>query len=403
MCHRLRRREFLVESSRAALSFSLLPLVARAPGNQKSAGLKDGTSEKTLIADLEKQIPKLMEKAKVPGLSIVIIKDAKLFWRRGFGIKDSVSKEPVDNDTVFELASVSKTVFAYAVMKLCEKGVMNLDTPLTKYTSERFLEGDPRLHRITARHVLSHTSGFQNWRTEEEPLKIHFTPGEKWSYSGEGYSYLQSVVTHLIGGQVNPKDCAKFEAGVEVCATEPSIDAYMKANVLDPFGMASSGYLWNDTMENHMARGHDPEGKPTGLNRKPTGPAVARYAAAGGLCTTPTDYAKFLIELIDPKPSDAFRLKKETLQEMLRPQVKRNPRSSWALGWEIEHTENGDFLRHGGGNPGYSCFVAASVERKSSYVIMTNSENGYYGVIAKLITGEIMAGFLGGKLRGSAE
>ncbi|PYV38007.1 MAG: hypothetical protein DMG06_26670 [Acidobacteria bacterium] len=134
MCHRLRRREFLVESSRAALSFSLLPLVARAPGNQKSAGLKDGTSEKTLIADLEKQIPKLMEKAKVPGLSIVIIKDAKLFWRRGFGIKDSVSKEPVDNDTVFELASVSKTVFAYAVMKLCEKGVMNLDTPLTKYT-----------------------------------------------------------------------------------------------------------------------------------------------------------------------------------------------------------------------------------------------------------------------------
>ena len=84
-------------------------------------------------------------------------------------------------------------------MKLCEKGVMDLDTPLTKYTSERFLEGDPRLDLITARHVLSHTSGFQNWRSEKEPLKIHFKPGEKWSYSGEGYSYLQSVVTHLIG------------------------------------------------------------------------------------------------------------------------------------------------------------------------------------------------------------
>jgi CubicO group peptidase (beta-lactamase class C family) len=404
MCHRMRRREFLVESSRAALSFSLLPLVARAQGNRKSAKLEDGTPEKTLITDLEKHIPKLMEEAKVPGLSIAIIKDAKLFWRRGFGVKDSVSKEPVDTDTVFELASVSKTVFAYVVMKLCDKGVMKLDTPLTKYTSERFLEGDSRLDLITARHVLSHTSGFPNFRSKKEPLKIHFTPGAKWSYSGEGYSYLQSVVTHLIGGQVNPRDCAKFEAGLEVCATEPSIEAYMKANVLVPFGMASSGYLWNDTIENHMARGHDPEGKPTGINRKPTGPAVTRYAAAGGLCTTPTDYAKFLIEVIDPKPSDAFRLKKETLQEMLRPQVKRNSQSSWALGWQIEHTENGDFLRHGGGNPGYSCFVAASVERKSGYVIMTNSENsGYYGVIAKLITGEILSRFLGGKLRESTE
>ena len=83
-----------------------------------------------------------MEKAKVPGLSIAIIKDAKLFWHRGFGVKDNASKEPVDNDTVFEAASTSKPVFAYAVMKLCERGIMNLDTPLTRYTPERFLEGD---------------------------------------------------------------------------------------------------------------------------------------------------------------------------------------------------------------------------------------------------------------------
>ena len=130
---------------------------------------------------------------------------------------------------------------------------------------------------------------------------------------------------------------------------------------------------------------------------------MARYAAAGGLRTTPTDYAKFLIEVIDQKPSDAFRLKKDSLEEMLRPQVKRNSQSSWALGWEINHTEKGNFLRHGGGNPGFQCLVAASVERKSGYVIMTNSENGYYGVIAKLISGGIMSRFLGGELRGSAE
>jgi CubicO group peptidase (beta-lactamase class C family) len=96
--------------------------------------------------------------------------------------------------------SMSKPVFAYAVMKLCERGVLSLDAPLTKYTPERFLEGDPRLDLITARHVLSQTAGFQNWREEGDgQLKIYSTPGERFQYSGEGYSYLLSVVTHVTG------------------------------------------------------------------------------------------------------------------------------------------------------------------------------------------------------------
>ena len=180
----MRRRKFLVESSRAALGFSLLPFVARAQANQKSAELNGATFSGTLIADLERLIPKLMEEAIVPGLSIALIRDAKLLWRRGFGVKDGTLKVPVDNDTVFEAASVSKTVYAYAVMKLCVKGVIGLDTPLTKYTPKPFLEGDPRLELITTRHVLCHTSGFQDWRSGENPLKIHFTPGEKFFYSG---------------------------------------------------------------------------------------------------------------------------------------------------------------------------------------------------------------------------
>jgi CubicO group peptidase (beta-lactamase class C family) len=145
-------------------------------------------------------------------------------------------------------------------MKLCEKGVLNLDTPLTRYTAKRFLAGDPRLDLITARHVLSHTGGFQNWRSEKEPLKIHFTPGEKYLYSGEGYYYLQSVVTHLTG-HVNRKDCAKYTDDLNVCATD--IEAYIKANLLTPFQMASSGCVWNDTFARRMARPHDESGKPT--------------------------------------------------------------------------------------------------------------------------------------------
>jgi len=404
MRKRIGRRQFLIESSRVALGVSALPLVACTRQRRSTGGSTANEHSSGLIADLEKQIPKLMATANVPGLTIAIVRDGQLFWRRAFGVKDRKTHELMDNDTVFEAASTSKPVFAYAVMKLCERGVMNLDTPLIRYTSERFVENDPRLELITVRHVLSHTTGLPNWRSKGDPLAIRFTPGEQWSYSGEAYSYLQSVVTQVVGGRVNLKDCGAFEEGVKVCSMQPSIDDYMRANILVPFGMSSSGYSWNEWIERHMAPGHDEKGNPTGLNRRPDGPTLARYGMAGGLCTTATDYAKFLVEVINPKPGDQFRLSQASLSEMLRPQIRRNDTSSWALGWEINHTPHGVFIRHGGGNPGYACLVAGSVERRSGYVIMTNGENsGYTGVIAPLISGETLAAFLGGKLRSASE
>lgn len=284
----MRRRDFLFETSRSAIGLALVP---RFPRTQTSAGVPDAAR---LIADLEKEIPQAMTDTRVPGLSIAVVRDAKLFWRRGFGVKRAAPNECVDHDTVFEAGSVSKTVFAYAAMKLCERGVIDLDTPLTRYTPLRILDGDPRLDLIAARHVLSHTSGLQNWRSEREPLKIHFTPGEQYLYSGEGYSYLQSVVTQLTG-HVDPTRCATYEAGLKVCATD--FDSYMQANLFVPFGMASSGYVSTDAYERRAAHPHDAQGRPL-ARKKPTAIDAARYGAAGGLHTTPTDYAKFLIEII---------------------------------------------------------------------------------------------------------
>ena len=404
MPKRIGRRQFLAEGSRAALGLSMLPLAACARRARSSEASLATDRLVHLISDLEQQIPQLMAAAHVPGLTIAVVRDGQLFWRRAFGVKSVMTREPVDNDTVFEAASTSKPVFAYAVMKLCERGVMGLDAPLTRYTAARFVPNDPRLDLITARRVLSHTSGLPNWRSADDPLVIRFRPGEQWSYSGEAYSYLQSVVTQLVGGRPNPAACGNFEQDVKVCAMQPSIDDYMRANILVPFGMSSSGYMWNDRIARHMASGHDEQGKPTGLNRRPDGQTVSRYGMAGGLCTTATDYAKFLMEVINPKPADQFRLSAASLREMLRPQIRRNDASSWALGWEINHTPDGDFIRHGGGNPGYSCFVAGSVERKAGYVIMTNGENsGYTGVIAPLISGDTLSAFLGGKLRSASE
>ena len=356
-------------------------------------------SSRNLIKDLEAEVSELMNAAQVPGVSIALVKDGALFWRRGFGVKDIRSKARVDDDTTFEAASTTKPVFAYAVMKLCERGVMDLDTPLIKYTPERIMD-DARLDRITARHVLSHTSGLPNWRSKQQPMAIAFNPGDEWRYSGEGYSYLQAVVTRLTGGRIDPMMCAKFESGVQVCAANPSMDEFMRRNIFNPFGMRSSGVLWTKAMEAHIAWGHDPKGAPLTSSRKPTGPAVARYGAAGGLCTTPTDYARFLMHVISPPPANAFRLTRASLSEMLEPHVKHAPQRSWALGWEIDHTETGDVIRHAGGNPGYSCFVAGSVARRSGYVIMTNSEEkGYLEFIARLIAGDTLAGLFGAKLQ----
>jgi CubicO group peptidase (beta-lactamase class C family) len=103
---------------------------------------------------------------------------------------------------------------------------------------------------------------------------------------------------------------------------------------------------------------------------------AARYGAAGGLSTTATEYARFLIEVVDPKPSDAFRLTRTSRDEMIRPQVKVDDTSSWALGWQILHHKKGNLLAHGGDNPGFKGFVLASAERKSGYVILTNGDNG---------------------------
>jgi CubicO group peptidase (beta-lactamase class C family) len=164
----MHRRSFLAYGAKATLSYSLISLVACAHRNRKPTASTAAVPWHPLVAEFEAQTPKLMADAKVPGVSIAAIHNAKIVWRRGFGFADAATKAPVDQDTVFQAASMSKPVFAYVALKLCEKDVIGLDTPLTKYAPEPFLTGDPRIELITPRHILSHSSGFQNWRSQED-------------------------------------------------------------------------------------------------------------------------------------------------------------------------------------------------------------------------------------------
>jgi CubicO group peptidase (beta-lactamase class C family) len=387
----MERRTFFLECGRAALALPLFSIAgcSREETAAKPMAVPAANDEwGDLIADLEKQLPALLAKATtVPAVSMALVTDAKLRWRGAFGVKDLVSKTPVDHDTVFEAGSVSKTVFAYEILKLCERGIMSLDTPLTKYTPERFLKGDPRLDLITARHVLSHRTGFPNWRSKKEPLAIQFTPGERWSYSGEGYYYLQSVMTHLTGDE-DKTMCKVLEKDLTVCATD--FDGNMKANLFVPFGMTSSGYLYREG----MARPHDEKGNML-ADRKATPIEAARYGSAGELHTTSTDYARFLIELLDPKPSDQYRLTRASLDEMVRPQAKVTDSLSWGLGWAIQHETSGeDLMTHSGDNPGFKAMTAASRGKKRGFIIMTNGDRGFDEIIANVVRSEPMQRFL---------
>ncbi len=157
----------------------------------------------------------------MPAVSVAIMRDGALACRRAFSVKDTGANEPVDVDTVFA-ACDTKPVFAYGVVKLSETGLLNLDVPLTTYTSRRIV-ADPRIELITARHVLTHTTGFPNWRQGPDP-EIQFAPGSQYQYSGEGFSYLQSVVEQITG---------------------QTFEAFMRDQMLAPLGMTSSRVSWD--------------------------------------------------------------------------------------------------------------------------------------------------------------
>lgn len=356
----MQRREFLVDSYRAGLGLSALYLSG-------CSVPKDAFLE-SLIAGWEAGIPHWLEEAKMPAVSISIIRGGKLAWRRAFGVKDTGTNEPVDNDSVFAACSDTKPVFAYGVLKLCENGVLNLDTPLTKYTSRR-VTADPRVELITARHVLSHTTGFPNWRQAAD-LPIEFTPGSKNQYSGEGFSYLQSVVVEITG---------------------KSFENFMHNDVLKPLGMTSSRVDWDMDYVKRLAKPHDENGKripgkfytlPTASERAE---GMARYGAAATLMTTPSDYAKFLLELVNPPPADTFRLTEASRKEMLRPQVKKTDTTWEGLGWALEQHEGTPMLfTHAGQDAGWYWLTAGCAERRSGLMVMLNGDT-YVPFLLKML------------------
>jgi CubicO group peptidase (beta-lactamase class C family) len=339
--------------------------------SQEIVPLKTDLGREKLIGHLEKALPELMKKADIPGMSIAVIQDGKIIWTEGFGIKNTKTGEPVNKDTVFEAASLTKPFFAYVAMKLVESRELDLDKPLVEYVPEDYLVKEYIRHpmelegfrsdwfrRITARMVLSHSSGLPHGESRK-PLPIFFEPGTQYRYSADGYMYLQRVIEHLRG---------------------ESLTGIMRELAIEPLEMEHSSMVWQERYETQSAVGHDVMSETNGRFRKRRAPH-----AAATLYTTAEDYAKFVVAMMND-----VGLKSTTIAEMLTPQINVDKDVFWGLGFGLEKTPNGKAFWQWGDYGIFRNYVVAYKEKKIGVVYLTNGFNGLS------IGGDVVKNAIGG-------
>lgn len=297
----------------------------------------------------EQQIRSLMTKAEIPGLSIATVESGRVAWRGAFGTTHAETGDPVTEHTIFEAASLSKPAFAYAVLRLVDRGEWDLDEPLWSALEYDRLAHDERAKSITTRMVLSHTTGLPNWGGT--PLEMLRDPGTQWGYSGEGFVFLQRAVAQRTGLSLND---------------------LMRREVFEPLGMTQSSYVWLDAYDELSATGHGLMSRPVTKGR----PGEPGNAAAS-LHTTARDYARFLGAMLTGEG-----LTPATYAEMLTPQFQvwdndaLVPHLYWGLGWGLQQTERGTAIWHWGDNGVFRAYVIGYPAEDRGLVYFTNSENG---------------------------
>lgn len=308
------------------------------------------------VSQLDGQIKMIMDSIGMPGLSLAIINDSEIVYDNAFGVSNTKTKDPVTRESIFEAASLSKPLFAYFVMKQVEKGILDLDRPLCQYLPFPEIEKDERYQSMTARMVLSHTSGLPNWRNldnEEGKLNLKFAPGSEFNYSGEGYQYLAEVVAKIIGTDHN------------------GLDEVFKNEVVEQLRPRTMYYLLNNEIEKHKVYGHNEDG-PTD-NDQYDG---KRFGAAYSLHTEAVSYAKFIVAMLKREG-----LGESSFDDMLKEHVHfkdDNPlkletgQTGWGLGFAQRITPNGTIHLHTGNNHDFQAYAMFMPEINYGIVFMTN-------------------------------
>lgn len=282
----------------------------------------------------------------IPALAVAYIQDGQLKEARVFGeIQQGI---PARENSVFNVASVTKTVTTMVTLNLVNSGNWKLDEPVAHYFTDPDVRNDPRSQQLTTRDILTHQTGFPNWRSELPggKLAFQFDPRTRHQYSGEGFEYLRHALEN------------KFRRSLEQLAD---------SIIFKPLGLTDTRYTWNADYEQRLAYPFDAQGGPLEITRNTT------PNAADLLKTTLRDYSAFILWMLD-----GGGLKSELFTEMGSRQVVRKRDTYMGLGWVVyDPVGNGAYaLSHGGHDPGVHTIAIMLPKSKKGLVIFTNSDNG---------------------------
>jgi CubicO group peptidase (beta-lactamase class C family) len=374
----MNRRDFVKSASVASAAFSWSAAFAAGPSS--GAGIEP--PPEAFLSTL----PQLMELADLPGIGMGVVRPGHSLWEHYLGVANSDTKAPITPNSLFPGCSLGKPIFACLVLRLSEQGKIGLDRPLNQYLRDDALTGEFG-DRVTARHVLSHSTGLYNWRWEKgQKLTPTFAPGSKFRYSGEGFYHLQRVVEHILGS---------------------GFESLIQDTILQPLGMTSTTYLWRDDANDRLVAGHN-GGDPMynrnlaiklwGLIRAANQPlsfwtheqivaALTKDGSAApeaneivpnvafSLLTTVGDYARFLTAFVDPG-NEVLGLSPATRAAMQAPVSHVNSALAWGLGIGIEQAGGNKYLWQWGDNGGWKNFQLEQPATRSAIVVFTNGHNG---------------------------
>ncbi len=248
---------------------------------------------------IDSQATRMMAEAKVQGLAMAVIDDGQVVFTKSWGHRNVAKKLPLQTDTIMYGASLTKFAFAYMVMQLVDEKKLDLDRPIAGYLSQPLpeypfyaaLRGDERWRRLTPRILLSHSSGLANFAFLEPDgrMRLHFAPGTRYAYSGEGIILMQFVLETAAGMNVGDG---------------------MQRRVFDRFGMTRTSMMWRADFVDNLADGYALDGSFAAHDRR------SRPRAAGSMDTTIADFAKFLAGFMRGEGLSAA-----ARAEMLKPQI----------------------------------------------------------------------------------
>lgn len=372
----------------AAVALSFLPgaasddpaaLIARIEGRQVPN--REGFDPYTLA--------ELMQKARVPGASIAVIRDFKVHWAKGYGLADVDTGAKVDTDTMFQAASISKPVAAMAALKAVQDGTLALDADINTILKSWKLPGDGFTADgpVTPRALMSHTSGtgdgfgFPGYEPDAaRPTVVQILDGEQPSNVGKvrlerppyaGFKYSGGAVTIM---QLALSD-----------AIGRPYSQLLQEWVLGPIGMTRSAFEQPLSSEHdrNAARAHGGDGRGRGAKWH-----VYPELAAAGLWTTPTDLAKFAIEVqLSLQGRSSRVLSRALAREMVTP-VGVGP---FGVGFSVSKDGEGWYFGHGGSNWGFQCDLVAHVRKGYGLAIMTNADSG--GLVIRELRSRVAAAY----------